>query len=51
MLGGLAFFLAGLFWIDTLHHVHLVAYPLLGPLIRVMSIGIMGILYRARGLA
>src|SRR5262245_58867842 len=47
MLGGLAFLLDGLFWIDVLRHVHLVADPLLGPLIGVMSIGIMRVLYRA----
>src|SRR4029453_9951863 len=47
MLGGLAFFLDGPFWIDALRHVHLVTDPLLGPLIGVMRIGIMRVLYRA----
>ena len=38
-----------LFGLDALHHVNLVADPLLGPFIAIMSIGIMGVLHRLGG--
>ena len=46
---GSPFFFVGSSWIDSLHHVYLVADPLVVPLIGIMSLGIMRVLYRARG--
>ena len=42
----LGFDFGGLLWIDALHHVDLVADPLLAPFVGIMGIGIMGILHR-----
>src|SRR6266498_5773759 len=43
-----AFFLGGLLWFHTLHHVYLVAHPLLFPLLCIMGIGIVRIAHRPR---